>query len=128
MEYVYNELDECFRRVDNKGRPLWVNITEARQIENLVNLGYSVEDIKDKVKLSHRKAGRYAIVSMIKNIKEGNIDLDGDYAIPESQFDEINDEIKITALENRVSNLENAVVELNKPTKKSVFGRIKSWF
>lgn len=112
MKYEYFEDDECFRRVDNRGRPLFVNISEALQIESLMNLGYSVEEIKDRVKLSNRKAGRNTVVSMIKNIREGNVDLTGDYTIPVNQLVEVDDDMRISALEKRVDVLETALARL----------------
>lgn len=106
MKYEYSESEECFKRMDNRGRPLFVNIVEARQIESYLDLGYSVEEIKDKVKLSNRKAGRHTIISVIKNLKEGNIELEGDYEIPFPQLIEVDDDMRISALEKRVSILE----------------------
>lgn len=136
MKYEYNEDEECFRRVDGRGRCLWVNITEARQIESLMNLGYSVEDIKWKVQLSSPKAGKHAIVSMIKNINEGNVDLTGDYKIPVAQLEEIDDDIRLSRVEDRVSAIEDTIAGLKtecfvsafattKPPKKSVLDKIK---
>lgn len=135
MKYEYSEEEECFRRVDGRGRCLWVNITEARQIESLMNLGYSVEDIKWKVQLSSPKAGKYAIVSMIKNINEGNVDLTGDYKIPVAQLEEIDDDIRLCNLEDRVSHIESILKELKSDCfitatsdNKSVKDKIRSFF
>lgn len=124
MKYEYSETEECFKRADNRGRPLFVNIMEARQIESFIDLGYSVEEIKDKVKLSNNKAGRHTIISFIKNLKEGNIDLEGDYEIPIPQIVEIDDDMRISALEKRVSILEDVVSEI-KPEDESHLVKFK---
>ena len=115
MKYYYQEKEECFKRVDGKGRPLYVNISEARRIDNFIKLGYSVEEIKEKIlPLANKKAGRYTVVSIVKNIKEGNVELDGDYAIPETQLNEITDSQRISALEERVTSLEKKMMTENK--------------
>ena len=125
MKYEYYESEECFKRIDNRGRPLFVNISEARQIESYINLGYSVEEIKDKVKLSHPRAGRHTIVSIIKNIKEGNVDLTGDYMIPVDQLVEFTDSERISKLEKRVSNLEDIMSEIKSDCFISAFTTTK---
>ena len=72
---------------------------------------------------------------MIKNINEGNVDLTGDYKIPVAQLEEIDDDIRLCNLEDRVSHIESILKELKSDCfitatsdNKSVKDKIRSFF
>lgn len=139
MKYKYDVELEAFKRVDNRGKPLYINITEANRIINLLNLGHSVADINGKVALSNPKGTVTTINSFIRNYKEDNIILPDDAPAPVHVFDSLTDSNRLSKLEERVTNLENIISELNsdcfttgfagesKTVNKGIVGRIRTW-
>lgn len=125
VKYSYDAEDECFKRMNKRGRPLYVNITEAQRITNFVDLGAYTESIIDKVHLVSPKAGKSTVRSFIKNYKDGNIEMPTDAPVPVKVFDEMTDESRIDALEKRVEQLEQRLTE--QPTQKNVIERIRTW-
>lgn len=112
MKYEYDEVDECFKRVDNRGRHLKINIVEARDIDNLLNLGYSVSQVYQKLNLD---VTVYTLRTFVNNLREGNINLDEDYELPirstpRSKYEEWDD--RISRLEDDLATFEK--VYLNK--------------
>ena len=106
MEYEYDIEEEGFRRVDRRGRMLPINITEARRVASLVDLGLSADAIHDKMVYTQGAVTRTTTKSFIKNLKEGNINLDGDYPAPSRVMDNMDIEARLTDLERRVKSLE----------------------
>lgn len=125
VKYSYDVEDECFKRKNKRGRPLYVNITEAQRITNFVDLGAYTESIIDRVQLVSPKAGKSTVRSFIKNYKDGNIEMPTDAPVPTKVFDEMTDESRIDALEKRVELLEQRLSE--QPTQKNVIERIRTW-
>lgn len=107
-KYNYNPNKEAFVREDNKGKPLYVNITEAQRIVSLIDLGYSVADIENKMSLSNPKGTSTTVKSFLKNYKKGNINMPDNAPAPSMVFDSMTDNDRLTALEERVTALENA--------------------
>lgn len=129
-EYYYDVHDEVFKRTDNRGNHLAVNVAEAQRIESLINLGYSEYKIQDKVVLSNPKASRSTINSFIKNLKAGNIHMPEDAPAPILMFDSLTDSERIDALEERISKLEEWIKDNNvisENTEKSLTNKVKSW-
>ena len=87
MKYEYDVGLEGFRRTDRRGKPLYVNITEANRIINLLNLGHSVADIKGKVSLSSPMGTITTINSFIRNYNEGNIIIPEDVPAPTKAYE-----------------------------------------
>lgn len=112
--YNYNPNKEAFvREKDNRGKPIYVNVTEAQRIVSLIDLGYSVADIENKMSLSNPKGTSTTVRSFIKNYKEGNIQIPNDAPAPSRIFDGLTDNDRLNELEERVSKLEKKF-EVNK--------------
>ncbi|MBP5421707.1 MAG: hypothetical protein J6Y78_04595 [Paludibacteraceae bacterium] len=116
VRYSYDSKGEVFKREDNRGSPLRVNIAEAQRIVSLLNLGYCTTDIINKVQLY--KGTSSTVRNFIKNYEAGNIDIPDDAPAPVQLIDEMNDDRRIEALEERVRELER---------KKSISERFKEW-
>ena len=110
-KYVYDIEKECFKREDNRGISLYVNISEANRIINLLNLGYSTYAITDKVQLINPKGTKSTVSSFIKNYKENNIEIPTDAPTPKLIFDEMTEDSRIDDLERRVKSLEERMLE-----------------
>lgn len=117
-KYVYDVDDEVFRRLDNSGRPLNVNVTEAERIVSLMNLGYGDTAISKKVTLVKGKSS--TVKSFIKNYKLGNIEIPDDAPAPTYMVEEISDGSRISALEERVTKLELMM-------NKSPMDKVREW-
>lgn len=131
VNYVYDVENECFKREDGRGRPFQINIVEAKKIETLVDLGYSVQKIYDKIDFN----GDVSITNLrtfINNYKRGNMDLDKDYPAPQVILDDITMDTRVTELEAKVQMLENNIMLLDKRIKKitdsTVRNKITGWF
>ena len=121
MKYVYDVDRECFKRIDNRGKSLHVNITEANRIVNLLNLNYSVPAIINKVSLVDPQATQTTVKSFIRNYNEGNIEIPTDAPVPSRIFDEMTIEINYNDLEERVKSLEDRMSELRSDCFVSAF-------
>ena len=119
-KYEYNVDCECFKRLDNRGKPLYVNIIEANRIINLINLGHSVADINGKVALSNPKGTVTTINSFIRNYREDNIIMPDDAPAPVKVFESFGDSDRISALEERITELEMIQNE-------SVLDKVRKW-
>lgn len=120
VEYYYDVNIEAFKRADNRGKPLYVNITEAQRIISLLDLGYSVSDVEGKVSLSSPHGTITTVKSFIRNYKQDNINMPTDAPAPVKVFDSISDANRIDLLEERVTKLEMIQNE-------SVLDKVKSW-
>lgn len=116
MRYNYNVEDECFIREDGLGKKYFINITEARRIVTLQNLGNSIPEIRNKISFQSNKVSESTIANFLNQINKGNIDLSGDYPAPSNAVFELTLEERISNLESRMSELENK----KEPTVKSV--------
>lgn len=111
VKYEYDVDEEGFRRVDRRGRILPINITEGRRIASLVDLGWGVEAIHGKM-VYIQPVSKTTTRSFIKNYKEGNIDLDGDFPAPIKVMEHMDTEAKLNELEGRVKSLEDGFAEI----------------
>ena len=111
MKYEYDINLEAFRREDHRGKPLYVNITEAERIVNLLNLGYPVATITGKVSLSNPKGTVTTLNSFIRNYKQGNIVMPEDAPAPTLYYETIDNDDRLDELEKRVSELEKRLNE-----------------
>jgi len=127
-KYEYIPKMEAFRRVDARGKPLFVNITEAQRIVSLLDLGYSMTDIQSKITLTNPKGTGTTVRSFVKNYLDGNIELPTDAPAPTRVFESMTDNDRLNELEERVSRLEeqyNNVILKN--GKKPITEKVKSW-
>lgn len=139
VKYEYDVESEVFKRVDNRGRHLYVNITEAQRIISLMNLGMNKTKIQSKVTLSHPMGTSSTIETFIKNYKNGNIIIPENAPAPKNIFDEFVEESRMDKLEERVKNLENLMAEIKSDCfcssfatespkmEKGIVERIRSW-
>lgn len=119
MKYEYDITMEAFRREDKRGKPLYVNITEANRIVNLINLGYTVASITGKISLSNPKGTVTTLNSFIRNYKQGNIVMPDDAPAPTLYYESMDDNDRLDELEKRISELEE---KINKPQN-----RVMKW-
>ena len=128
-KYKYNSDLECFERFDEDGFPvgrkLWVNITEARKIITLYNLGNSVGLIQSKMHFASNKASGSTVKTIINLYEDDEIELDGEYPAPKNDFEELSYDGRLDSLEDRVSKLENIV--FNDVEKENLWSKVKSW-
>lgn len=120
VKYEYNPELEVFRRVDNRGPSLKVNIVEARRIKSMMDLGIKAPTILMKIDFVN-PISMTNLRTIMNNIEKGNLELDGDYPMPTGQLNDINTEIRLTSLEERMSKLEN------KKESESVVDKVKLW-
>ena len=108
VEYRYNVDLEMFRRVDNRGPSLPFNITEARRIESMMNLGMKAPSILKKIDFVN-EVSMTNLRTFMNNLEDGNIlGLDEDYPVPNGQFVDLDSQARLTSLEERVTRLENS--------------------
>lgn len=77
VKYEYNPDLEVFRRVDNRGPSLKVNIMEARRIKSMMDLGIKAPTILMKIDFVN-PISMTNLRTIMKNIEKGNLELDGD--------------------------------------------------
>lgn len=138
VEYKYNVELEQFRRVDNRGPSLPFNITEARRIQTMMDLGIKAPSILKKIDFSH-EVSMTNLRTFMNNLEQGNIvGLDEDYPAPVGQFMDMDLDSRVLGLEKRVKSLEDIMSELKtdcfssgfateKNNKKSVWDKVKIW-
>jgi len=110
VEYYYDSGIEAFKRADKRGKPLYINVTEAQRIVSLLDLGYSVSEIEGKISLANPKGTITTIKSFIKNYRSGNISMPVDAPAPVKVFESMTDSNRIEALEERVAKLEEQLM------------------
>lgn len=110
MKYEYRVEEEDFKRVDNRGRPLKINISEARQIESLRTLGYPVSKIYEKIEFN-KDVSITTLRTFIKNMESGNISLEGDYPAPVHIKKDMDLEARLCRIEESVKRLEKSLDE-----------------
>ena len=114
VKYEYDIDKECFRRVDNRGRPIMINITEGKKVDSLLTLGYPISEIYRKIDWVN-DINETNLRTFVRNLKDGNIDVDGDYPVPQIIFEDLTIdgfEDRIKALERIVERHENMISEL----------------
>lgn len=129
-EYYYDSNDEVFKRMDNRGNYLAINISEALRIIGLIDLGYSNYSIKNKVIISNPKCKSTTIDSFIRNYKNGNIIIPENAPAPTQLFESITVDDRINSLEKRVDELEELINNNNvisKNSENSLSDKVKSW-
>jgi len=123
MRYEYDVEVEGFRRVDRLGRILKININEGRRIASLVDLGYTDSQIHEMM-IYTRNVKRSTTTTFIKNLKEGNINLEGDYPAPTKVMEHMDMESRISELEEKVNWLIDRIDESDNESKiKKYFGK-----
>lgn len=127
VKYFYDVDEEGFRRVDRRGRILPINIVEARRIQSLLDLGWGVDAIHNKMVYT-QNVSKTTTKSFIKNLKEGNIDLEGDYPAPTKQMENMDLEARITKIEQEIAELKAKETVCNctesKKNWKTLWGRL----
>lgn len=124
VKYEYNEELEVFKRVDNRGVPLYFNISEARQIESMRRLGMKAPTIQKRIDFVNDVSATN-LRTFIKNLEEGNIDLSGDYRLPSKSFEELDWEARISKIESDLADMRERYCTCE-CEKKGIIGRIKS--
>ena len=129
-EYYYDADNEVFKRMDNRGNYLAINISEALRIIGLIDLGYSNHSIKNKVVISNPNCRSTTIDSFIKNYKNGNINIPENAPAPTQLFESITNEDRISSLEKRVEKMEEMInnnIVISKNGENSLTDKVKSW-
>ena len=107
VKYNYNVEMEAFKRSDNRGKAIYVNVAEAQRIVSMLELGYSVADICGKVSLNSPKGSLTTIKSFIRNYKNGNIEIPTNAPAPSNVYESMDYDVRFDELEERVLKLEN---------------------
>ena len=98
VKYVYHPDIEMFRRVDNRGPSLKVNIMKARRIKSMMDLGMKAPTILTKIDFVN-PVSMTNLRTIMNNIEDGNLELEGDYPVPTEQLRDMDLEIRVTRLE-----------------------------
>lgn len=128
VEYEYKPELEVFRRVDNRGPSLKINIVEARRIESMMNLGIKAPTIMKKINFTHN-ISMTTLRTIMNNIEKGNIRLDGDYPAPTNLIKDMDMEVRIAQLEKDFKEFKKLYYddEPKAEQKKSKWDKVKSW-
>ena len=121
MKYEYNSSLECFEREDKLGKKFYINSNEAQRIVTMRELGYSIGRICAKIQFNSDKVYESTVANFLKNVDEGNIIVNGDYPAPKGVIKELTVSDRIISLEERVTALEEQLVNRN------VVDKVKSW-
>ena len=65
--------------------------------------------------------------TIMNNIEDGNLELEGDYPVPTEQLRDMDLEIRVTRLEEDFEKLKKNNNVILKPNKKSLIEKVKSW-
>lgn len=127
MRYDYDAKNECFVREDGLGKKFFINSHEAQRIMTMVDLGYSIPRICNKIQFASDKVYESTVTNFINNVKEGNIIVSDEYPAPENAIRELTVEDRISRLEERISSLEELANDKISETEKSFTKRWKKW-
>lgn len=105
VKYQYNVEMEGFQRIDRRGRVLPINITEGRRIDSMSQLGCSSQEIYDGITFNAKTVTHSTVKTFLKNVKEGNINLEGDYPAPSKTIEEMSLESRVDRLEEKMDSL-----------------------
>lgn len=125
MKYNYDVKTECFIREDGLGKKFHINITEARRIVTLHDLGNTISEIRNKIQFQSNKVSETTIKNFLKQVENGNIDLTGDYPAPSNVVFDLTTDERINQLEDRIKELEDKIKDIN--PEKSLSERFKKW-
>ena len=106
MKYNYDAKNECFVREDGLGKKFFINSHEAQRIMTMVDLGYSIPRICNKIQFASDKVYESTVTNFINNVKEGNIIVSDEYPAPNGVLESLTVEDRISRLEDRVTALE----------------------
>lgn len=101
VKYEYRPDLEVFRRVDNRGPSLRVNIIEMRRIKSMMDLGIKAPTIMKKIDFVNG-ISMTTLRTIMNNIEEGNIDMEGDYPAPSIIVRDMDLEARVGRLERDV--------------------------
>jgi len=104
MRYDYDVETETFRRIDGRGRALEFNIIEARRMESLRNLGFSVQKIYDKIDFANDVTVTN-VRTFIRNLENGELSTEGEFPAPTPVFKDLDLEARVRTLEQEVEQL-----------------------
>lgn len=104
VEYEYRPDLEVFRRVDNRGPSLKVNIIEMRRIKSMMDLGIKAPTIMKKIDFVN-PISITTLRTIMSNIEDGNIKMDGDYPAPSLIVHDMDLEARVTQLERKMDKL-----------------------
>ena len=121
MKYNYNVEQECFIREDGQGKKYHINITEAKRIVTLDNLGNTASEIRNKIQFQSNRVSESTITNFLNQIEKGNINLSGDYPAPVNVVMDLSVDERISNLEDRVKTLEDKFSELKSDCFVSAF-------
>lgn len=110
VKYVYDVETESFKRADNRGIKLKINISEARRIESLLTLGHNPNAIYNKMNFA-QNVSITTLRTFIKNLEAGNIDLEGDYPAPSVIMQDMSMEARIKKLEDDWEKFQRKYIE-----------------
>ena len=129
VRYEYNPNLEGFKRVDNRGYTLQIDIVEARRIVALLNLGYKIPEIFQEMDLG-RKISISTLRTFIRNYNDGNISIEGDFPVPQKNLDEMDTEVRFTKIEERLDKLEalQNSCDCDCAKEESKYDKVKKWF
>jgi len=106
MRYEYDVETETFRRIDGRGRPLEFNIIEAKRIESLRNLGFSVQKIYDKIDFAN-DVSITNLRTFIKNLESGELSTEGEFPAPTPVIKDLDLEVRVQKLEQQMNERTN---------------------
>ena len=127
MKYNYDAKNECFVRADGLGKKFFINSHEAQRIMTMVDLGYSIPRICNKIQFASDKVYESTVANFINNVKEGNIIVSDEYPAPEHTIRELTVEDRISRLEERIGSLEELANDKISETEKSFTKRWRKW-
>ena len=127
MRYDYDVKNECFVREDGLGKKFFINSHEAQRIMTMVDLGYSIPRICNKIQFASDKVYESTVANFINNVNEGNIIVSDEYPAPNGVIESLTVEDRISRLEERISSLEELANDKINETEKSFTKRWKQW-
>lgn len=124
VKYEYRPDLEVFRRVDNRGPSLKINIVEARRIDSMMKLGIKAPTIMKKIDFVNN-ISMTNLRTIMNNIDKGNLKLEGDYPAPTEDIKDMDIEMRITQLERDFQEFKEK--HMNCKCSESTFDKVKSW-
>ena len=82
------------------------NITEAKRIESLRNLGFSVQKIYDKLDFAN-DVSITNLRTFIRNLENGELSTDGEFPAPTPVIKDLDLEVRVQRLEQKVNERTN---------------------
>lgn len=129
VKYEYRSDLEAFKRIDNREPSLKFNIVEARRIESMLEMGTKLPTIYKNIDFVN-DVSMTNLRTFVKNLEEGNINLEGDYPSPTVQLEDINYEIRISKLEEDIETIKKSLLDIKScdcKSDESVMDKVKQW-